>query len=223
MAITQVRDEQLDLSSVDQKPSFLGNTRTENTSPLHEFRETDQTLPLGLWRIILTGDQLQLQKNTAVAGDFTGTNQNRLVITDSGGVDVFGVLNVFDTNASVRFGGSAAAGSLVDNSLFRDTTDNRLHYKNVGSPSGDQTVAFVSEVIEQSNYIVREPPSGSINGVNTTFTLANTPVAGTEQVFLNGLLQEPGGSNDYTISGDTITYNTAPETGDRLVVTYLSS
>src|SRR4029077_8041141 len=37
----------------------------------------------------------------------------------------------------------------------------------------------------------RETPPGTINGVNTTFTLANTPILNTEQVFLNGLLLEP--------------------------------
>jgi hypothetical protein len=70
------------------------------------------------------------------------------------------------------------------------------------------------------NNVVRETPSGSVNGTNATFTLANTPVTGSEQVFLNGLLQEPGAGNDYTISGATITYLAAPLTGDRLRVTY---
>src|SRR5215475_5055823 len=70
------------------------------------------------------------------------------------------------------------------------------------------------------NIVTRETPTGSVNGSNTTFTLANTPTAGTEEVFLNGILQEPGAGNDYTISGATITYLTAPATGDRLRVNY---
>jgi len=72
-----------------------------------------------------------------------------------------------------------------------------------------------------ADIITRETPSGSINGSNTTFTLANTPVSGSEQVYLNGILQEPGAGNDYTISGGTITYLTAPISGDRLRVSYL--
>jgi len=71
-----------------------------------------------------------------------------------------------------------------------------------------------------SNLIVRETPSGAVNGSNVTFVLASTPVSGTELVFLNGLLQEPGSGNDYTISGDTITFETAPDTGDRIRVNY---
>jgi len=77
-----------------------------------------------------------------------------------------------------------------------------------------------TDFMAPSDFVVRETPTGSVNGVNTSFTLANTPIAGTEQVFLNGLLQEPGAGNDYTISGATITYLTAPLTNDRLRVSY---
>lgn len=55
-----------------------------------------------------------------------------------------------------------------------------------------------------------ETPSGAFDGVNTTFTLAHTPLAGTLLLFLNGQFQHPGVSADYTLSGDTITYNAAP-------------
>jgi hypothetical protein len=72
-----------------------------------------------------------------------------------------------------------------------------------------------------SNFVVRETPSGSVNGSNVTFTLANTPTSGTEQVFLNGILQEPGAGNDYTISSGTLTYLTAPLSGDKIRVTYM--
>lgn len=68
---------------------------------------------------------------------------------------------------------------------------------------------------------VKEVPSGSVNGTNATFTITNAPaVAGTEQVFLNGLLQFSGAGDDYTISGGTITFNTAPDAGWKLVVYY---
>lgn len=72
-----------------------------------------------------------------------------------------------------------------------------------------------------TNFVTRETPSGAVNGVNTTYTLANTPVSGSERVYLNGNLQEPGAGNDYTISGATITYLTAPLTGDIIRVNYI--
>lgn len=71
-----------------------------------------------------------------------------------------------------------------------------------------------------AGFVTRETPTGLVNGSNTTYTLANTPVAGTEEVFLNGILQEPGAGNDYTISSATITYLAAPLTGDKIRVNY---
>jgi hypothetical protein len=71
-----------------------------------------------------------------------------------------------------------------------------------------------------ANIVTRETPTGAVNSSNVTFTLVATPTAGTEEVFLNGLLQEPGAGNDYTISGATITMLAAPITGDRLRVNY---
>lgn len=74
--------------------------------------------------------------------------------------------------------------------------------------------------LSNSNFIDKEVPTGSINGSNTAFTLANTPIAGSEHIYLNGVLQESGGGNDYTISGANITMTTAPLTGEKLRVTY---
>ena len=42
-----------------------------------------------------------------------------------------------------------------------------------------------------------------------TVTLANTPLAGTERVYLNGMRQLVGGGNDYTIAGAVITFSSA--------------
>jgi len=74
-----------------------------------------------------------------------------------------------------------------------------------------------------ANYVVRESPTGLVNGSNATFTLAATPVAGTEHVYVNGILQNSGTGNDYTIATNTITFLTGaiPQTGDVVRVTYL--
>jgi len=65
-----------------------------------------------------------------------------------------------------------------------------------------------------------ETPGGAINGVNVTFTLAVAPSPGVSLLlFLNGVLQTPGGV-DYTLSGSTITYASAPPTGSKLIAWY---
>lgn len=71
-----------------------------------------------------------------------------------------------------------------------------------------------------ANFVDKETPAGTINGVNVTFTIANTPVLGSEHIYLNGNLQDVGAGNDYTISGLTITYLTAPLTGEKLRASY---
>lgn len=74
--------------------------------------------------------------------------------------------------------------------------------------------------LSNTNFVDKEIPAGAINGANTAFTLANSPVAGSEHVYLNGILQESGAGNDYTISGANITMLTAPLTGEKLRVSY---
>lgn len=82
------------------------------------------------------------------------------------------------------------------------------------------TNPITSGGLTASNFVDKEVPSGSINGSNTAYTLANTPVAGSEHVYLNGVLQESGAGNDYTITGASITMLTAPLTGEKLRVSY---
>ena len=60
-------------------------------------------------------------------------------------------------------------------------------------------------------------PTGSINGSNTSFSLSPTPAnSANVNCFENGVQQQQGSGNDYTISGATITYLTAPPTGSKL-------
>lgn len=88
--------------------------------------------------------------------------------------------------------------------------------------NGTSVVAAVAGTDYQTlaNVVIRETPGGLVNGANASFTLAFTPTAGTEEVFLNGILQEPGAGNDYTIAGAAITYLAAPLTNDRIRVNY---
>lgn len=93
--------------------------------------------------------------------------------------------------------------------------------------SGGGSVSLGGSVtinLNTAKFITRETPSGTINGSNATFTLANTPVAGSESVYFNGILLESGAGNDYTISTNTITMlvDYIPQTGDKIRVSYIS-
>lgn len=66
--------------------------------------------------------------------------------------------------------------------------------------------------------VTGETPAGTINGLNASFTLAQTPAVGAELVFLNGVHLTR--NQDYTLSGDTLTLTLPPVLGDQLRVTY---
>lgn len=79
----------------------------------------------------------------------------------------------------------------------------------------------IADKLESGDFVFGEIPTGDIDGVNDEFVLADAPVAGTEQVFHNGQLLRVGASNDYTITGDTITLTFVPDAPDVLVVHYI--
>ena len=96
---------------------------------------------------------------------------------------------------------------------------------NTGGTLGTTPIAFTqiptnSGGLTASNFIDKEVPAGAINGANVTFTLSNTAVSGSEHVYLNGMLQESGSGNDYTITGAVITFLSAPLSGEKIRTSY---
>jgi hypothetical protein len=98
--------------------------------------------------------------------------------------------------------------------IVQNGQNKRITVSDIASVAG-----FISSA---SELIVRETPSGLIDGINKVFTLSNTPALNSEQVFLNGILQEANPAGDYTITADEITFNRAPDSGWTLFVNYLN-
>ena len=65
---------------------------------------------------------------------------------------------------------------------------------------------------------IDEIPTGAINGVNTTFTVSDSIHERSEILRIGGAVQEL--TEDYTISGKTITMTVAPATGVRVRIKY---
>jgi hypothetical protein len=80
----------------------------------------------------------------------------------------------------------------------------RADYRTTSAPAG--------------NYADAEIPSGTIDGSNTAFTLANTPTSGALHVYLNGVRLRP--TTDYTTTGTGLTMVLVPQTGDWLYADY---
>lgn len=78
------------------------------------------------------------------------------------------------------------------------------------------------EGITEANLVMNEtlePDTGS----DVDYTLANSPVAGSVCVYLNGALQQPGTGEDYLISGSTITFAEAVDPSDTVLANYFVS
>jgi Asp-tRNA(Asn)/Glu-tRNA(Gln) amidotransferase C subunit len=63
-----------------------------------------------------------------------------------------------------------------------------------------------------------EVPTGTIDGSNTDFTINYVPVNGSIKVFRGGARQKI--TEDYTVSGQTITFLIAPQVNEILIVDY---
>ncbi len=69
--------------------------------------------------------------------------------------------------------------------------------------------------------VYNESPTGTVDGLNATFTLAHPPVAGSLQLYLNGRYLVP--TVDYTIAAAVLTMDdgSIPYGLDVLIATYL--
>ena len=72
-----------------------------------------------------------------------------------------------------------------------------------------------------SHHVFNETPTGLINSSNLVYTIAASSLTDTEQVYLNGILQQPG-AVDYTrTNATTFTFATAPVTGSVVKISYM--
>lgn len=137
-------------------------------------------------------------------------------------------INYVGTPSTQAIGDSAAAGADVHAARI----DHKHAMPSFGTPgtsrSGDTATQGVAATIAASDHrharetwSFNEAVGGTVNGVNTTFSVAQTPNPSSIMLFLNGICLQPGAGNDYTISGTAITMLFAPVTGDKLLATYM--
>lgn len=81
--------------------------------------------------------------------------------------------------------------------------------------------ALTDNVLESDIVVENLSADIDVTGFAGEFTLANTPLTASVQVYLRGLLQEEGTGKDYILAGTTITFATAPESGDIVIVHYI--
>jgi hypothetical protein len=82
-------------------------------------------------------------------------------------------------------------------------------------------LSSTSKALNSSKIFVnKETPSGSINGINTTYALTHPPTPGSDHLYLNGILIDDGSSTDYSISSSIITFSEPLLNGSKLLCTY---
>lgn len=122
---------------------------------------------------------------------------------------------------------SVATANGFDATVTNPTTTPEITLKTTitGIIKGNGTALQEAEAgvdyIAPSN-LQREEVSGIKNSSNTVFTISHTPIANSLNLYLNGQLLREGLSDDYTISGSTITLAAAPSSGESVFATYLS-
>lgn len=88
-----------------------------------------------------------------------------------------------------------------------------------GHTAGVSVTTLANGTVTSSNFVFNETPVGTADGTNTIFTLANAPLSGQLSLSVNGSVQAPSA---YTLSGNTITFGTAPPSGATILATYLT-
>lgn len=196
------------------------NTAIANLNSAYKYRNV---------RVASTANVTISNPGTAVFDGVTLTTGDRILLKNQtapaeNGIYVFATSSTAMTRATDADAWTEFPGSLTSVNEGTAGADSRWFCPvNDGGTLGTTPITYTQDTssgLSSANFVDKEVPSGSINGSNVTFTLANTPTAGTEHVYLNGILQESGAGNDYTISGAVITYLAAPLSGDKIRVSY---
>tara|TARA_R100000231_G_scaffold2845_2_gene5207 strand:+ start:479 stop:3532 length:3054 start_codon:yes stop_codon:yes gene_type:complete len=111
-------------------------------------------------------------------------------------------------NAGINLGGNIVFEGSTANSFETTLT--------VIDPTADRTVSIPNETFKVSSGANKATLDG--DGSTTTVTIASGYNVNQFLVTINGVVQEP--TEDFTISGTTLTLDAAPASGDRVVVRY---
>jgi hypothetical protein len=139
----------------------------------------------------------------------TGTNTNSSPIPESSVINLQADLAQRPVTGS-GFGTNAVA--VVDFNGLLETA--------AGDPGDCVFVDGTTGPCGQATYSDAETPGGAVDGVNTNFTLANTPLGSSLMLFRNGL--NTAANLDYTLTGSAIQFaaGALPQPGDILTASY---
>jgi hypothetical protein len=142
--------------------------------------------------------------------------------------DYFSLVELGKVESKVDFYDDIATVGIPKESGFVTTTSKFTAAEQQGAEPLEFTTTEESSTTSSSStsvdsFVFREvlladttTPSSRVFSIT-----GGTLSAGTEQLYVNGVLQSLGAANDYTISGNTITFTYDLELGDSVVVSYV--
>ena len=181
--------------------------------------------------------ELSLSQVLKIIGATGATGGGRIVGTNTSGAPASGTFSTGDLawdNAGKVWictaggspgtwvsSGSAAISGLTDVSEANLANDDGLLYSTVDSKWHNSP--FMERWHE---HVYQEDLTAQTDSATTTFILAQEFQPSTTQVFKNGSLQRPGSGNDYTEDStmyDAIIFTSAPTSGDKVIVQYVTA
>lgn len=186
------------ISPVDGTP-FAGTDAQSATNAATNYIELDSTgviqISTSAWSSLTTRKRLSIV--VAAGGNISSVVDARSFGDKPGA----GVSTISET------GGTQISGDVE----FEEGT-------NVTISQLGQKLTFSAVTTGTTSTMLREAPSGTINGINTSFTVTHAPASvNSILVWINGVNVPKGaGAGKFSISGTTITFGTAPATGSVL-------
>lgn len=166
--------------------------------------DTDLTALAGLSS---TGIIVRTGSGTATVRSVATASSSRITVTNGDGVSGNPTLDL----ATVSIGSTGTFNKVTADTYGRVTNLEAVD-------ATDITTALGYTPLDNADFVWNEAVAGTVNGVNTAFTVANSPID--IMLYVNGVLQKEGAGNDFTISGANITMLYAPLTGSTLTATY---
>jgi hypothetical protein len=186
----------------------------------------------------VTNTAINLISNLSGLGDVTITNpvDGQILRYSGGGTNKWVNItpNFLTANQTITVSGDAtASGSTSLNLTLAATgvgagTYTKVTVDTKGRVTNGSALLVAdlpSGTLNVSNIITRETPNPLPNGVATVFTCILPAVVGSEHVYLNGVLMEPGAGNDYLVTSQapfTIQMLFTPTSTDKIRISYIT-
>ena len=180
--------------------------------------------------------QLSFADDLGGGNDYAGARTVGSVTLTSGSTTISTVSNTGVFNIGQPVGGNASIPANTFITAIPSSTTLTISNAATGSGSANQTIKIGSRIFV--TYLGKQLLTPSANNANTypkldlftgdgsdtTFVLSATPPsAGALMVFVDGVFQREGSSNAWTLSGDTLTFTTAPANTAAIAVMHLAT